>query len=104
MDGTEVLIKKGQNPLKEEFSGFANPDLNNYLKSRNINSIFIVGLAYDFCVGYTALDSIKNGFITYVIKDACRGISEETIVEIEKHFDAHNVKIINSLDLIDIIS
>ncbi len=103
LNGKEYLIKKGQNPLKEEFSAFANPDLNNFLKSNEITNTFISGLAYDFCVGWTALDSAKNGYNTYVIKDASRAISEETTQEIEKYFQIYDVKIINSADLKQII-
>lgn len=104
LNGKEYLIKKGDNPLKEEFSAFANPDLDNFLKSNEITHTFIAGLAYDFCVGWSALDSAKSGYNTYVIKDACRAISEETTKEMEKYFETNNVKVINSNDLKHILS
>jgi nicotinamidase-related amidase len=61
--------------------------------------LFVLGLAYDFCVRYTAVDGNKNGFKTFVIKDACRGISGETIKETEIEFSNLGITIINSLDL-----
>ncbi len=39
-----------------------------------IVTLFVSGLATDFCIQWTALDARKLGFETYVIEDACRGI------------------------------
>lgn len=43
--------------------------MNAKLKELNVNKTFVVGLAYDFCVGSTAVDSAKNGFETYIVTD-----------------------------------
>jgi nicotinamidase/pyrazinamidase len=48
--------------------------LDGYLKQRAIKTVFLTGLATDFCVQWTALDARQLGFETYVIEDACRGI------------------------------
>jgi len=45
-----------------------------YLKERNVDEIFICGLATDYCVKFSALDSISSGLRTSVIGDACRGV------------------------------
>jgi nicotinamidase/pyrazinamidase len=45
-----------------------------YLKQRKLNTVFVTGLATDFCVGWTAIAARRFGFETYVIEDACRGI------------------------------
>jgi nicotinamidase/pyrazinamidase len=45
-----------------------------YLKQRGIRSVYVVGLATDFCVAWTALDARSAGFDTCVIEDACRAI------------------------------
>jgi nicotinamidase/pyrazinamidase len=95
----EKIIQKGQNRFIESFSGFGNPDLEKLLKEHEINRVFVVGLAYDFCVGYTALDSKKAGYETYVIKDACREISQPTLTEMENRFSKEEVTIINSGEL-----
>jgi nicotinamidase/pyrazinamidase len=99
--GNETIIKKGENKYKEEFSGFANAKLYDTLASNNIKNLFIVGLAYDFCVGCTALHGVERGFSTFVIKDASRGISHETIVEMDKKLRDAGVKIITSDELIN---
>ena len=52
------------------------------LKAKGVTKLFVVGLAYDYCVGSTAEDGAKNGFETYLITDATRsvaGASAETM-------------------------
>lgn len=100
---SDLNIKKGENMYKEEFSGFSNPEMTIILKDNSINNVFIVGLAYDFCVGFTALDSVANGFTTYVVKDACRSIADETAVEMEENLIKSGVKIINQQHLKEIL-
>jgi nicotinamidase/pyrazinamidase len=45
-----------------------------YLRERRLQRVFLAGLAYDFCVRYSAEDAHLNGFAVVVLKDACRGI------------------------------
>lgn len=52
-------------------------ELNAILRQHHITDVFICGLAFDYCVKYTALDARKLGFGTIVIEDACRSISDE---------------------------
>mgnify|MGYP001794906984 FL=1 len=44
---------------------------------RGITEIFVVGLALDYCVGYSAEDATELGFKTFVVEDGCRAISDE---------------------------
>lgn len=48
--------------------------LEDYLHHHNINEIYLMGLATDYCVKYSALDAKELGFDVYVIEDACRGV------------------------------
>ena len=48
--------------------------LSGYLRERGFRQVFLVGLATDFCVAWSALDARKAGFAAYVIEDATRGI------------------------------
>ncbi|MFC1393049.1 nicotinamidase [Acinetobacter junii] len=48
--------------------------LNGYLREHQINTVYIVGIATDFCVAWTAIDAAELGFDTYVIEDACKAI------------------------------
>lgn len=48
--------------------------LGEYLKIKNVDTIYLAGLATDYCVKYSAQDAIKLGFKTYVIVDVCKGV------------------------------
>ena len=50
------------------------PALIGYLRERGIDTLFLCGLALDFCVAWTALHARRKGFATYVVLDACRAI------------------------------
>jgi nicotinamidase/pyrazinamidase len=75
-----LIIRKGFNKNVDSYSAFVEADgktmtgLAGYLKERGIDTVFVTGLATDFCVAWTALDARKLGFTTYVIEDATRAI------------------------------
>lgn len=48
--------------------------LGDYLRSENVEEIFLAGLATDYCVKYSALDALHLGFQVYILQDACRGV------------------------------
>jgi nicotinamidase/pyrazinamidase len=79
----ELIIRKGFHKDVDSYSAFTEADgktttgLAAYLKARNIERVFVVGLATDFCVAWTALDARKAAFETYVVEDACRGIDTQ---------------------------
>src|SRR3954465_8948247 len=76
----ELILRKGFHNDVDSYSAFTEADgktstgLAAYLKARGINSVYVCGLATDFCVSWTALDARKAGFKAAVIEDACRGI------------------------------
>ena len=49
-----------------------------------MGTVYCVGLAYDYCVGATARDAALNGFKTFLVKDATRGIMQHSILSMEK--------------------
>lgn len=79
----QMVIRKGYNKNVDSYSAFIEADgksktgLDGYLKGRGIKSVFICGLATDFCVAWTALDARKLGFAATVIEDLCRGIDTQ---------------------------
>ena len=76
----QLIIRKGFHKDVDSYSAFEEADrktatgLGAYLKARGIDTVFVTGLATDFCVAWTALDARKLGFNVYVIEDATRGI------------------------------
>lgn len=76
----ELIIRKGFRTTIDSYSAFFENDhttptgLAGYLRERGIGEITLVGLATDFCVAYSALDAVAQGFATTVRLDACRAI------------------------------
>lgn len=81
LGGVERIFRKGADPKVDSYSGFFdngghNPTgLNAYLKERGVTEVAVVGLATDYCVKATALDALRLGYKTSVIKDACRAVN-----------------------------
>jgi nicotinamidase/pyrazinamidase len=76
----ELLIRKGYHREIDSYSAFFENDrrtptgLAGYLRERGLTRLFVVGLATDFCVAYSALDACRLNFEVTVIENACRGI------------------------------
>jgi nicotinamidase/pyrazinamidase len=76
----QLIIRKGYNRLIDSYSGFQEADretltgISGYLNERDVDRLYIVGLATDFCVGWTAIDAAAAGFDVTVIEDATRAI------------------------------
>ncbi len=82
-----LIIRKGCNPDIDSYSAFMEADrqtptgLTGYLKERGIDTVYMVGLALDFCVMFSALDARAAGFNALVVLDACRGIDIDGSME-----------------------
>ncbi len=76
----QLVIRKGYHQSTDSYSAFMEADgktstgLAAYLKAHGVDTVYVCGLATDFCVAWTALDARKAGFKAYVIEDASRGI------------------------------
>lgn len=77
---TKLVIRKGFRPDIDSYSAFYENDkktstgLTGYLRSVGVETVFVCGLATDFCVKWTVLDALKEDFFTFVISDAIKGI------------------------------
>ena len=76
----QLVIRKGYHQGTDSYSAFMEADgktstgLAAYLKAHGVDSVYVCGLATDFCVAWTALDARKAGFKAAVIEDATRAI------------------------------
>ena len=70
-------VKKGASLDKDAYSGFVDSDLEQQLKKANISRVFVGGLATDYCVFNTVMDTVALGFETYVLTDAVAAINIE---------------------------
>ncbi len=79
-DRAELIIRKGFRKAIDSYSAFFENDhetptgLAGYLRERGIETLYIAGLATDFCVHWSAVDGRALGFKVYVVEDASRGI------------------------------
>lgn len=77
---TKVFVK-GTDQGIDSYSGFFDnghrkaTGLGDYLKERGVEEVYVMGLATDYCVKFTALDALGLGFKTYLIEDGCRGVN-----------------------------
>ncbi|MCA9404393.1 MAG: bifunctional nicotinamidase/pyrazinamidase [Candidatus Omnitrophica bacterium] len=75
------IFQKGTDPEIDSYSGFYDnghrkaTGLAGYLKEKKVSTVYVTGLATDYCVKYTCLDAVREGFRTVLIKDACRGVN-----------------------------
>ena len=76
----QLVLRKGYHRDIDSYSAFYENDrktrtgLAGYLRERGFTRVFLVGLAFDFCVRYSAEDAQHEGFDAVVVEDACRGI------------------------------
>ncbi len=102
----QVIVRKGFHKNVDSYSAFEEADrktatgLAGYLKQRGIKTVFVTGLATDFCVAWTAMDARKLGFEVYVIEDATRAIDlNGSLAAAWKQMTAKGVKRIQSGDI-----
>jgi nicotinamidase/pyrazinamidase len=102
----ELILRKGFRPAIDSYSAFFENDrttatgLGGYLRERGLTRVFLVGLAYDYCVGYSALDARRLGLPAVILRDACRAIDlNGSVAAIEREFAAAGVQLMNTADL-----
>jgi len=102
----ELIMRKGFRSTIDSYSAFFENDhttqtgLTSYLFERGLTRIFLVGLAYDFCVGSSALDARRVGLPAIIIKDACRSIDVDgSVAKIEAEFAKAGVEVVTSAEL-----
>jgi len=82
---TDVIVQKGTGTFVDAYSAFFDntqrlkSELDNTLQNMDVTTLYVVGIATDYCVYYSALDALKLGYKVVVIEDATRGIAPETV-------------------------
>jgi nicotinamidase/pyrazinamidase len=103
----ELILRKGYDPGVDSYSAFFENDhatptgLAGYLAERALTRVFLAGLAYDYCVAYSALDARRMGLQAYVLRDACRAIDlDGSAAAAEAEFARTGVHVIDSSALL----
>jgi nicotinamidase/pyrazinamidase len=99
----ELVIRKGFRRNIDSYSAFLEDDhttptgLAGYLRERGLKRLFLCGLAYDFCVRFSAVDGTAAGFECLVIEDATRAVGlSGSVEESDMHLSSLQIKRITS--------
>ncbi|GAA3760640.1 nicotinamidase [Terriglobus aquaticus] len=101
-----LIVRKGFRRDIDSYSAFLENDhqtptgLGGYLRERNLSRLFLCGLAWDYCVGFSALDARSLGFEVFVIEDAVRGIDPESMRIMTARWDEAGVQRIHSASIL----
>lgn len=104
----EAIFRKGTQADIDSYSAFfdnghlKSTGLSDYLKGKLVDRLYIVGLAGDFCVYYTAKDAISEGFETYIIEDGVRSVYPEKFPGVKSDLLKDGVVFIQSSELLAI--
>ncbi|MQX37320.1 bifunctional nicotinamidase/pyrazinamidase [Roseospira navarrensis] len=106
LTAAQLVIRKGFHPEIDSYSAFMEADretrtgLAGYLKERDLTDVYVVGLATDFCVAWTAQDAADAGLTVSVIEDACRAIDlNGSLAAAWEAMEAAGVRRIQSTDI-----
>jgi nicotinamidase/pyrazinamidase len=104
----ELILRKGFRSQIDSYSAFFENDrstptgLAGYLAERSLTRVFLCGLAYDYCVGYSALDARRLGLAAFVVRDACRAIGlNGSVAAMDAEFARAGVSVLDSSEMIE---
>lgn len=105
LDASKIdhVVEKGQDSRVEMYSAFADPftthvsksGLADLLRKEAVTDCFVVGLATDYCVKWTAVDAAKEGFKTWVVKEAIRGVDRGESEKTKEGFSEAGVTVVS---------
>jgi nicotinamidase/pyrazinamidase len=102
MNRTEAIFRKGTDAAIDSYSGFYDNEhrkstgLAGYLREKSATEIYLAGLAGDYCVYFSAMDSLAEGFKTFVIEDATRPIDQNNYSILIKKFVTKGGQLVQS--------
>ncbi len=98
----EAIFRKGTDPSIDSYSAFfdngrkKSTGLADYLRGRGIDEVYVVGLAGEFCVNFTILDAVDQGFKTYLIENGTRPLNRDDFEKAKETMKQKGVRIITS--------
>jgi nicotinamidase-related amidase len=100
----DKVIQKGTDPRVEMYSAFYSPlksprvgdsGLKDGLREEGVTDVYVVGLAGDYCVKYTALDAAAEGFRTFIIEEGTRAVDAAGWEDCRREIEEAGVKIVS---------
>ena len=102
----ELILRKGFRRDIDSYSAFTENDsvtptgLAGYLRERGLTRLFFTGVAYDFCVGFSALAAARLGFESLVVEDLSRAVAlPGTVDKTNSAFTTANIQRILTSDI-----
>jgi nicotinamidase/pyrazinamidase len=108
LNKVEAIFRKGTNAEIDSYSGFydnghlKSTGLAGYFRDKKIDEVFVTGLCGDICVFFTAMDSLQEGFKTYIIEDATQPLNEDYFKRTNETFIQNGGRLIKSREMISI--
>lgn len=105
LNRVEAIFRKGTDIEIDSYSGFYDnchqkaTGLSDYLKGKGVTKVYFAGLAGDICVYFSVLDSLSEGFKTFLMEDAVRSIDPEKFKQVKADIVARGGRVINSNDV-----
>ena len=107
VESGNIILRKGMNQKLDSYSAFFENDkktptgLRGYLADHEITHVYFCGLAFDWCVFFSAMDAVSLGFSTFVVEDLCKGVNFPEGFQKEKREEMikAGVTIIQSVEL-----
>ncbi|WP_019949504.1 bifunctional nicotinamidase/pyrazinamidase [Hymenobacter aerophilus] len=102
----EAIFRKGTDPGIDSYSGFfdnghrKSTGLADYLRGRGVTAVYLAGLAADFCVYFSALDALQQGFQVFFIEDAARAISPEGYQQARTDLEQRGAQFVTTAELV----
>ncbi|MDR3613751.1 MAG: isochorismatase family protein [Candidatus Obscuribacterales bacterium] len=100
------VVRKGTDKQVDSYSGFRDnkkgqkTDLADWLRSKGVTTVVVVGITRPFCASYTAKDAVDEGFETYLVTDACSMLAPEMAAADDADLTAHGVTLITAADIL----
>ncbi|GGK68382.1 bifunctional nicotinamidase/pyrazinamidase [Rufibacter glacialis] len=106
LNKVEAVFRKGMDPEIDSYSGFydnghrKSTALAEYLKAKGTQEVYLVGLAADYCVYFSALDALQEDFQVFLVQDATRAIDPTGFERAKADLLAKGGKVISSQELL----
>lgn len=102
----EAIFRKGTNKEIDSYSGFydnahlKSTGLSGYLNEKGVSQLYFCGLAAEYCVYFSIIDALKEGFETFLIEDATKAISKTEFEKAKKEILHAGGKIITASEIV----
>ena len=101
----DFIVKKGKDTRYDSYSAFmdngghSKTEMEALLKERGVDTVYVTGLASEYCVNFTCLDAVNAGFKTFLVEDAARGITPADVEKAKAALIAKGVTVVQAKDV-----